>query len=501
MIQKDTYSKLLRVLCGKVDNYSTEEIVEIYELAIKQKVQYYLPDDFDKKLGINELLKKKLYHKDNKNTTCNTLNIISTIYEECNKIGINFFVIKGPILSYLIYSDFSKRMYSDIDIIVSDEDYLEFCFILEKSGFYNRFAVEYQDYEFADHETKSQIYKQLNYNDCAFYHKNKKMRGLEIKTQIRECNFEMTNELISNYIKIDFDNYSLKTLNINNTFICILLNLYFFFESRVGVIHKSKLKDIFDVLSFYKKYKEQINFNYVKDFAEKYNIMYKIHFSLLLVNQTFEFSIPKDIVSLFERSINKRMIDIKQRLISDNFRFENYMKNIIVDSINRHTALIAAKKVPWDYDFENVKLEKSFILFRTFNSKLLNLLVSYDIYVKGDYLCFVVSIPQTFEGYTILINFYNKNSLLEERKIAILRYNRNKIIFGNYIKDGNFEFYNNGDHRYVVLIKSRHIAYYLNDDKYGTVFSIKMYKIITNDFAFIGAAEEEDKLSVLTLDA
>ena len=259
------------------------------------------------------------------------------------------------------------------------------------------------------------------------------------------------------------------------------------------------MKDIFDVFSFYKKYKEIIDFNYVKDFANRYNIIYKIHFSLLLVNQTFEYAIPNNIICLFGNSINNIMIDIKQRLLNYDFRFENYMKNIINDSINRNKELIVAKKVPLNYNFENAKLENSFILFRTFNSKISNLIINYDVYLRDDYLCFIISIPNTIDGYTILTNFYSVNELLKERKIAIQRFNRNKIIFKNYIADGIFEFYNNGEHRYVFLIKSKDITYALNDEIYGSVFSIKIYKIITNDVALIGATEEEDNLSVLSI--
>lgn len=500
MFDNDDYSKLIKSLFGEFEDYNPEEVKRIHDFSIDQKVQYYLPNNFNKMLKPTELIKKRAYHFENKALNYNTLKIISELNDECLKEKINFVVIKGPALSQLIYNDFSKRIYDDIDIVVSNDDYLKFCFVLEKHGFFNRYAIEYEDYDDTAQEVKSNIYKQLNQNDCAFFHKNLKIRALEIKTLIRECNFEMTNQLISDSILINIDNYTFKTLNLNNTFICILLNLYFFFMSRVGVIHKSKLKDIFDAYSFFQKYSTSIDYNYLKCFADNHKISNKIYFSLLLINQTFKETIPKDIIDLFSTSTNTPMIDIVQCLTNVDKRIENYIYNVVNNSIKNQKQVIKDKMVPRDYDFENASLRNNFQLFRTFNSTLPKLSIKYDFYTRGKALCFVISIPKIINGYTILLNFYDKSDLLKEQKIVIQRYNDNKIIFKNYIMTGTFEHYNNKEHIYMISLSRGDLIYPLNSELRGTIFSIKLYKIITNDVALMGTTDYNEMLSVVVVD-
>jgi len=483
--KKDSLLKLIEILKNNGIEEKNIDYVSIYNCAKEQLVHFYLNDDFVSKISNIEVIKRKIFLKENRRMITNSLGIITTLYNKDLNSNANFLVIKGPALSYLIYNDCFKRVYADIDIFVKKNEYLALCKMLENINFYNRFAFWYKDFANMNESKRMIVYRQLDNNQCAFSPIRNDYFEFEIKTKLRECSEDLSSYLVSETKKITVGEYEFKTLSVKNTFIFYLVNIYYQFMTKQGVKHKSKLKDLYDIFRFYEKYKEEIDIDKTLKTTERFKDYHKMIFSLKFVNLFFKipFNFKCDFYDDYFSKIDRYrfLLDISYRL---NYCMDYKNKFMIKNGEN----IVSANNVGIEFIFDNCSTNKNFIV-NQFCVDLEPIPLKYDLFVKRNFLYMCIDVPEPIKEFTIEINFYSIAS--DESHKILVKNVKNSTIYKNFISKGTFQVLKMKKHkRFYFSVELEKIQFILDKNKYSS-FTIKLYKNIEKDIVMLGTTDNE----------
>ena len=235
--------KVLLSLCRNDDDYKhIVKYIDIdFDLLMKYSIDHRLfINIYDKLLNIipqslktgytifyNSIIKtKQLY-----------TNFFNYVIELLNKKNYNYVVLKGLATEMQIYNSLYSRMYSDLDLLVYEDqfneiiDYICSCFSLNKAdniGDYYR------------HEIKITVFW------------NGQEYTIEIKRRHRECDYKLTKYFLNNKKFIIFNNLSFPVLTNEALFISLSLYLYNYNERIYSWIFSKKIRlcYFFDLYSF-----------------------------------------------------------------------------------------------------------------------------------------------------------------------------------------------------------------------------------------------------------
>ncbi len=87
------------------------------------------------KVPLQLMILLKQFYKDNALQNLKKLSALVLIESRFRENKIKTLSVKGPVLTYLYYSDISLRSFCDIDILVSQENFQKATFILKKMGY------------------------------------------------------------------------------------------------------------------------------------------------------------------------------------------------------------------------------------------------------------------------------------------------------------------------------------------------------------------------------
>ena len=265
-------------------NLETEQYSIVKEFISKENLSIFQKFTNIKALDIDESIidkaKKVFKYRINKRSIIEAKNI----FDELNKNRVIYSLIKGPITSYYVFDDYYLRDYYDFDIIVSKEDYYKVCSILNKAGYYNPYVFAIDNFDQYPIDVQKRYYESIDYHDICFFSREISVDKypIEIKSKYRESNNEFTEYLLNRTTIINLNGVSIKTNDVNDTFLIMLLNIFFYFGTTFGKKYKYKISTIYETIGFI--YNQKINYKYCLEISKKYGLENKILYSIRLLN-------------------------------------------------------------------------------------------------------------------------------------------------------------------------------------------------------------------------
>jgi hypothetical protein len=251
----------------------------------------------------------------------NLLSVLKEVNAVLNQEDLSFSFLKGLTLSTLLFDDLYSRHSNDIDIIFRERDMERAFRVLEGHGFIsylgkdNPFSlgleagtslqIPYPVLKTAGHHEFFELWKQ----------QNNQFVGIEIQ---RYFHYNITNlEVIDSFIEssrqVHIKDITLKTFDLIPTLFCLCENAYNELSEPGMPI---SLKTFVDIGVFIRKFKEQMDWQAVISFTEKYQFGYFMKQSLEFTNTLFGNVVPLEIIMAFEtkQALNNFRLSIRDLL-------------------------------------------------------------------------------------------------------------------------------------------------------------------------------------------
>lgn len=207
---------------------------------------------------IKDFMPNSIYKKYSSEYTAKIDKIDQYIHEAqiiCNKFDFKNCIVKGFILSQILYRNPYSRDFSDIDFFLLKDDIVNASYKLEELSYKEESLLELEEYM-----TVSDLAKEL------FYHIDfeKQFKKANIHTEIKSfaSNEYSQNDVeiaLENIQDIEINNIAFKTLDVKETFIYLFTNAYTNFMSGWGIVNDYQIRDLIDLKQFINKY------NYIFD--------------------------------------------------------------------------------------------------------------------------------------------------------------------------------------------------------------------------------------------
>jgi len=199
------------------------------------------------------------------------------IAEAFNANGIQVIALKGIYLAENLYKDIALRQFSDIDLLVKEEDGLKCIDILSTMGF-KPFQTNMSG--FIETHTEIVHYSPMLLNDVSV--------EIHIKLHRRNDKYKLkVGEFVKNTIPVSINGTSVTTLDINDLIIYLCIHLDKHFVG--GRVQFTSFNDIVNILDVYK---EEFNWDRFI-FRCRENECEELVFGyLMLLNKYYDISIP-----------------------------------------------------------------------------------------------------------------------------------------------------------------------------------------------------------------
>lgn len=234
-------------------NYPLLDMEEFFGIIKQQKIynivyrciQNCISEDFDEKF------KKSFYNY--KNKIDDLISEALKINFKLNNNEVNTCLVKGFVLSYIIYGDIYSRNFSDLDFLVDKNSQYNCCEMIRKMG-YKEHNIELfrNDYYISQNAIVvyylSDIEKQFKKDNIY----------VELKKETGKFSQEVRKSLL-NSINVDIDGVICSTLSLSDTFLLLIDNTYKNFFSDYGKKHDFIIRDLLDFYGFVVKYKKLFN--------------------------------------------------------------------------------------------------------------------------------------------------------------------------------------------------------------------------------------------------
>ena len=285
-------NKIENIFMNKIQNINTQKVPLI--------------DNIEKRLRIN-----------NRISVARVKEMIS-ICQFLNNNGIEYAVVKGPVLSQIIYDNPYNRSYGDIDIVLLnfEKDCLKVMTYLSENdyvqdlGWGNRCRINTQEIVLGERIDHHEIRCVKGVNN---------MYSVEIKNTLSCIPRTVIGEFC-NYNKIyNIDGGDINSFDLNHTFISLCSNTFMNSESRNTVYYNNKyLRHYCDLFFFIKKYSNTIDIENLCEFI--------IHYKLSLRTMR----VLNNLLSL---------ITYNKTIFNDNLK-ENEWINRIIKELARHNDIV-----------------------------------------------------------------------------------------------------------------------------------------------------------------
>jgi len=364
---------------------------ELIKLSINQKIYGII---FEKIKLLNSEQKNKLdfYNTIISHELCKKKNLYLKIIQLLNNSNIDYIVLKGFLLGQLIYDNTFTRIFSDLDLIINEQDYNKIINLLIDNNYK---IVSYDKInDFKQDEYKIVIeYENENYT-------------IELKFNHRQLALDLLND--PNRINVKIENIIVNTNSYELNLLSQLIYINLYFNNSNSIINDNKLILRFHVDLYYyiKKYNSLFNYSYLKK-----NI-FELKFKDILIKIIKELYIIFNDSSLFD-FIKKIINDLKLEEICEvkseflymtlrNCEYKNnyiqyYLKNIILSKnnvirnrfnykvSNNHVVLtgnISLKKLILNINIEDIKTQKIllFIIKLFYINEYNDYIYPYDCY-------------------------------------------------------------------------------------------------------------------------
>jgi len=213
---------------------------------------------------------------------------IKIVIEEAHAISkmftdasIQHAIVKGFVLSNLIYGDYLVRQFGDIDFMVSEIDIVSACYKMESAGYYEEFLNDIETSGLTLTDYHKNMWYSGDINDIG--DTEKAFRGknamVELKKEKPCYGVSEVSDAISRCVDVIICGYKFKTLSVEDIFIFTLENMFHNFYTTVGIRADYLIRDIVDFHKFILEYKDIFTLEYM-DIIEKGN--HKNHLALCI---------------------------------------------------------------------------------------------------------------------------------------------------------------------------------------------------------------------------
>ena len=281
------------------------------------------------------------------------------IMSEFNFDGISVIALKGIYLSEWLYKDIGLRQFSDLDLLIHEED-SEKCFsILKKLGFHSYDGIESE--EVGGQKDLMHYKPRVNENDISV--------ELHIKTQHKNVKYNMSiNEIWHNSVSESINGTDIRALGFTDNIIYLILHLDKHFHSNH--IQFTCFNDVTNILT---EYSSIIDWDNLKLKCREYSCEDIVFKYIILVEHYFKAPIPDFIHNEYLNLLIKK----------DKKQFINHLRGLIFTSfVPDHISLL--KTLPnsttkLKYLISIVFPSKSFMIAK-YNIKNTNLTPLFYIY-------------------------------------------------------------------------------------------------------------------------
>lgn len=340
--------------------------------------------------------------------------LIKEMEEICNYLdnnNIEYLIVKGPILSNIIYGDPIFRNFGDIDILLLDfeSDALKVLTYLDKNGYVQDFGWEKKRKINTDNIVLGET---INHHEINCVKGIADMYSIEIKNALSAIPKEIINDFSE--VKQQYLIYNRKypSFDFIHTFIVLCSNAFLNSESRSAIYYKSRyIRHYCDLYYWISKYAASLNVDLLIKLLNKYSLSERVKRSLgnLLSLLKYNDKIAK------ENSININWIEKLISQIEQNENPFNYKPvDVFVENMPSQFEVIDWG-MPFSERMLGVNHSQDIIDYKnhTYRNSMIKILDS-----TNNLLFNGVSLEKSEDGYYIYIEkeFLNRNSY----KIEIL---------------------------------------------------------------------------------
>lgn len=354
---------------------------KVIKLSIEQKILcniYETLCEIDKKTKI----KSTFYYLMIKNDLSERTELFLKIIKLLNDNKIEYVVIKGFVLGYLIYCNTTTRIFSDLDIIIKEKDYLNILDILIKNNYKILSYTELTKFIMDEYKIV------LEYN--------KKKYTIEVKFSHRNIND--SDILKHNNIKLNINNTNVITCSYEMNLISQIIYLDLYFNNPNSIINDNKMfiKFYLDLYNYIKKYYNTLNYVYTRKIINKLSLQTKI------------LKLLKEIYIIFN---DNQIIEFGKKIIGQNYfmKISNFESNIILKIFRNNEY----KKFYIDYLLPYEILNKNLIFSNKYNFVVVNNLLSiigtinyHNLLLK---IIMDVENKDIIKDYLVIFKLYYKN--------------------------------------------------------------------------------------------
>lgn len=251
---------------------------------------------------------------------------------------IDFLVLKGAYLAEKLYVDIGLRQFSDIDILIKEEDGEKAQAVLKDVGFS---SDDYPMAEFLRNNVGFEHYPQLVYNGGTIELHVRLSRPHE-QYQIQVASVWLNSEsVVLNGVEVNVPD--LTDLLIHT---CVHLHKHFI----SGQIQFTGINDIVNLLIIYS---EKINWSEITARCKLYNCEQIVYKYILLVSKFYVISLPEYILNNYKNSLKK----------TDEKLFINYLSGLKSKHYSVHSRFSKTQHLP------GLILKLKYVLWMIFPSK------------------------------------------------------------------------------------------------------------------------------------
>lgn len=338
-----------------------------------------------------------------------------------NKENINFILLKGLAITKLTYNDNLSRYFSDLDLIINEIDFEKADNILVSNGYrreLNLRKILIEDFlDTKTHEIK--------------YYKNG--FTVELKRNSSAFNHIKQNIFFENSMTILIKDEEIRTLNIDITFLHLLLNTY------RNNSYSFSFRDYVDIYLFYKKYYKLIDWTYLKEIINLYNWNKNVNIMLQNLNIIFpqtNFSMIENILdgkyySSFARQYTciedvLDLMDCNSQINSRNYYYNLFCNSYSLGNVNyEHPIKLNKRSECSNFLISDEKYIETPIVNKKYHVGL-----KYFLEYSNDYLYLYLKLNPSIliKDFLIKIMFYDKVEKGEDiMKKVIIEFKDTKI--------------------------------------------------------------------------
>ncbi|MDD5634490.1 MAG: nucleotidyltransferase family protein [Candidatus Omnitrophica bacterium] len=258
------------------------------------------------------------------------LNVVKHLSGFFEAAKIEALFIKGFSLMMDAYREPGVRVFSDVDVLIKEEDFSAMANILKEEGFIRENKHIFHDY-------RSQTVFSLGKKFCLDVHTG----FLGRKMHDKMLGIDM-NDVFARKREIDFKDFSVYTLDLSHTlvYLCLHLSLNHSFAGLIWYV---------DIDRFVRNHSREIDWNEIIEIAEKHRIKKPLFYTLLFTEKMFATPIPDHVfkkLEKFQKNFDKTVLT---RMKEKNSEIDYMAEILLFDNYSDITKFVCLSFARYPY--------------------------------------------------------------------------------------------------------------------------------------------------------